>query len=122
MTWLRWPRKNVALFHITTAGFQGSPTAGARQESESLTGTATASPVSWSAIDSASATRISWAGPLHLFGVVEAGCKVVAGSRLKRSGTHWTVRGANAIIALRCYKLSGRFEDFWERRAHGAAA
>jgi hypothetical protein len=28
------------------------------------------------------------------------------------------VRGSNAIIALRCYKLSGRFEDFWERRAH----
>jgi hypothetical protein len=32
------------------------------------------------------------------------------------------VRGANAIIALRCYKLSGRFEDFWERRAQRAAA
>ena len=51
-------------------------------------------------------------------GVLEAGCKVVVGSRLKRSGMHWTVRGSNAIIALRCYKLSGRFEDFWERRAH----
>jgi hypothetical protein len=53
-------------------------------------------------------------------GVLEAGCKVVVGSRLKRSGVHWTLRGANAIIALRCYKLSGRFEDFWERRAHRA--
>jgi len=31
------------------------------------------------------------------------------------------VRGSNAIIALRCYKLSGRFEDFWERRAHRLA-
>jgi hypothetical protein len=30
---------------------------------------------------------------------------------------HWTVAGANAIIALRCCKLSGRFEDFWERRS-----
>jgi len=50
-------------------------------------------------------------------GVVEAGCKVVVGSRLKRAGMHWTVRGANAIIALRCSKLSGRFEDFWERRS-----
>jgi hypothetical protein len=30
---------------------------------------------------------------------------------------HWTVAGADAIIALRCCKLSGRFEDFWERRA-----
>jgi len=30
---------------------------------------------------------------------------------------HWSVKGANAIIALRCSKLSGRFEDFWERRS-----
>ena len=50
-------------------------------------------------------------------GVLEAGCKVVVGTRLKRSGMHWTVSGANAIIALRCSKLSGRFEDFWERRS-----
>ena len=50
-------------------------------------------------------------------GVLESGCKVVIGTRLKRSGMHWTVSGANSIIALRCCKLSGRFEDFWERRA-----
>jgi hypothetical protein len=50
-------------------------------------------------------------------GVVEAGCKVVIGTRLKRAGMHWTLKGANAIIALRCNKLSGRFEDFRERRA-----
>lgn len=55
-------------------------------------------------------------------GVVEAGCKVVIGTRLKRTGMHWTVRGANAIIALRCCKLSGRYEDFWERRSQRAAA
>lgn len=50
-------------------------------------------------------------------GVVEAGCKIVIATRLKRAGMHWTVKGANAIIALRCSKLSGRFEDFWERRS-----
>jgi len=50
-------------------------------------------------------------------GVVESGCKVVIGTRLKRAGMHWTVKGANAIIALRCSKLSGRFQDFWERRS-----
>jgi hypothetical protein len=50
-------------------------------------------------------------------GVVESGCKVVVGTRLKRAGMHWTVKGANAIIALRCSKLSGRFQDFWERRS-----
>ena len=55
-------------------------------------------------------------------GVVEAGCKLAIGTRLKRSGMHWTVRGANAIIALRCCKLSARFEDFWERRAQTKAA
>jgi hypothetical protein len=55
-------------------------------------------------------------------GVLEAGCKVVVGTRLKRAGMHWTVNGANAIIALRCSKLSGRFEDFWEHRTDRAAA
>jgi hypothetical protein len=55
----------------------------------------------------------------HLFvgsGVIEAGCKTVIGSRLKRSGMFWTVRGANAILALRCCHLNGRFEDYWEDR------
>lgn len=55
-------------------------------------------------------------------GVVEAGCKVAIGTRLKRAGMHWTVHGANAIIALRCCKLSGRFQDFWERRCERLAA
>ena len=55
----------------------------------------------------------------HLFvgsGVIEAGCKTVIGSRLKQSGMFWTVRGANAILALRCCYLNGRFEDYWEGR------
>lgn len=55
-------------------------------------------------------------------GVVEAGCKLAIATRLKRAGMHWTVAGANAIIALRCCKLSGRFEHFWERRSEPAAA
>ncbi len=48
-------------------------------------------------------------------------CKVAIGTRLKRIGMHWTVSGADAIIALRCCKLSGRFEEFWERRAAAQA-
>jgi hypothetical protein len=55
----------------------------------------------------------------HLFvgsGVIEAGCKTVVASRLKRSGMFWTVRGANAILALRCAHLNSRFEDYWESR------
>ena len=55
----------------------------------------------------------------HLFvgsGVIEAGCKTVIASRLKRSGMFWTVRGANAIVALRCCQLNGEFENYWEGR------
>jgi len=55
-------------------------------------------------------------------GVVEAGCKLAIGTRCKRAGMHWTVAGVDAIIALRCCKLSGRFEEFWERRAQRPAA
>ena len=55
-------------------------------------------------------------------GVVEAGCKVTVGTRLKRAGMHWSRRGANAILAPRCCRLSGRFEDFWDRRAQQRAA
>jgi Uncharacterised protein family (UPF0236) len=50
-------------------------------------------------------------------GVIEAGCKAVIGSRLKQSGMFWTVRGANAIIALRCNRLSRKFEDYWASRS-----
>jgi len=55
----------------------------------------------------------------HLFvgsGVIEAGCKTVVASRLKRSGMFWTLRGASAILALRCCYLNGEFEDYWEDR------
>ena len=53
-------------------------------------------------------------------GVVEAGCRTVIGSRLKRSGMFWSVRGADNIIALRCCRHSGRFEDYWEDRLAAA--
>ncbi len=52
-------------------------------------------------------------------GVLEAGCRTVIGQRLKQSGMHWTVNGANNIIALRCCFFSNRWEDFWEYRACG---
>ena len=31
-------------------------------------------------------------------GVIEAGCKTVVGSRLKRSGMFWTVRGCSSAV------------------------
>jgi hypothetical protein len=55
----------------------------------------------------------------HLFvgtGVIEAGCKTVIGSRCKQSGMFWTLRGANAILALRCCQFNGEFEDYWVAR------
>ncbi len=50
-------------------------------------------------------------------GVVEGGCKSIVGNRLKRGGMHWTVRGANAILALKAAIMSNRFDPWWERRA-----
>jgi hypothetical protein len=34
-------------------------------------------------------------------GMIEAGCRTLIVTRLKRSGMFWTVCGANAVIALR---------------------
>lgn len=49
-------------------------------------------------------------------GVIEAGCKTIIASRMKQSGMEWSLRGANAIISLRCVIKSGRLEDYWESR------
>ena len=49
-------------------------------------------------------------------GVVEAGCKTAIGARMKRAGMRWSERGANAIAALRCCRLSGRYDHFWRWR------
>jgi hypothetical protein len=49
-------------------------------------------------------------------GVIAAGCQTVIGSRLKLSGMFWTLRGANAIIALRCSLLNRQLEVYWAAR------
>ena len=57
--------------------------------------------------------RYHWFRRCGLFvgsGVVEASCKTVIGQRLKQSGMHWTVNGADAIIALRCKQASSTWE------------
>jgi len=64
----------------------------------------------------------SFAANTYLWsGVIEAGCKTVVAYRL-RSGMFWTVRGANAILALRCCHLNGEFEDYWEARRAGLSS
>lgn len=50
-------------------------------------------------------------------GVMEAGCRSVVAQRLKLSGMHWTLDGANSICMLRCLFFSHRWEDFWQYRA-----
>lgn len=51
-------------------------------------------------------------------GVVEAGCKIVVGQRLKQSGMLWSRKGAEHLLAVRCALLSGWFEDFWKAYAN----
>ena len=53
-------------------------------------------------------------------GVIEAACRTVVAQRLKLSGMFWTLRGANAIIALRCLLLNREFEDYWASRLKAA--
>ena len=60
-------------------------------------------------LNNAPRMRYRWFRSRGLFvgsGVVEAGCKAVIGQRLKQSGMHWTVTGADSIIALRCDQAS----------------
>ncbi|MDE0524658.1 MAG: hypothetical protein OXH79_22180 [Boseongicola sp.] len=52
-------------------------------------------------------------------GVVEAGCRQF-GLRLKRSGTRWSERGANAMLALKSCAMNLRVPDFLDWRANQA--
>ena len=64
-------------------------------------------------LNNAPRMRYHWFRQCGLFagsGVVEASCKTVIGQRLKQSGMHWTVNGADAIIALRCKEASSTWD------------
>ena len=64
-------------------------------------------------LNNAPRMRYHWFRQCGLFtgsGIVEASCKTVIGQRLKQSGMHWTVSGADAIIALRCREASSQWE------------
>jgi hypothetical protein len=64
-------------------------------------------------LNNAPRMRYKWFRSRGLFagsGVVEAGCKSVIGQRLKQSGMHWTVTGADSIITLRCAEASSQWE------------
>jgi hypothetical protein len=76
-------------------------------------------------LNNAPRMRYHWFRQCGLFvgsGVVEAGCKAVIGQRLKQSGMHWTVPGADAIIALRCAEASSQWEATCHDRHNQTAA
>jgi len=55
-------------------------------------------------------------------GVVEASCKSVVAQRLKQAGRHWTLAGADAIIALRCKEASSQWEAICDHRHNQTGA
>ena len=46
-------------------------------------------------------------------GVVEAACKTLVAQRLKLSGMRWGTRGAQAILTMRGWDQSERFDEAW---------
>jgi hypothetical protein len=69
-------------------------------------------------LNNAPRMRYKWFRSRGLFvgsGVVESGCKAVIGQRLKLAGQHWTIRGADAITALRCEQASIQDSQIWQR-------
>ena len=69
--------------------------------------------------------RYHWFRQCGLFvgsGVVEASCKTVIGQRLKQSGMHWSVNGADAIAALRCQQASRPEDQIWPARRNQTGA
>jgi len=48
-------------------------------------------------------------------GVIEAGCKVIVGNRMKNAGMHWSKDHAEKMICLRCDIRNG---DFLDRYLH----
>lgn len=46
-------------------------------------------------------------------GVVEAACKTLVAQRLKRSGMRWSKEGAQAILTMRGWDQSDRFDNAW---------
>jgi hypothetical protein len=76
-------------------------------------------------LNNAPRMRYKWFRSRGLFvgsGLVESGCKAVIGQRLKLSGMHWTIRGADAITALRCEQASRPGTQIWQRPRHQIAS
>jgi len=76
-------------------------------------------------LNNAPRMRYHWFRSRGLFvgsGVVEAGCKTIVGQRLKQSGMHWTIAGADPIITLRCAEASSQWETVCRNRNNQTGA
>ncbi len=40
----------------------------------------------------------------------------IVGRRMKCAGMRWSVDGANPVLWLRCARLGGWFDDYWNDR------
>ena len=49
-------------------------------------------------------------------GVIESACKHIIKSRMDRAGAQWSIKGADAMLQLRCIKASGHWQEFTELR------
>ena len=45
-------------------------------------------------------------------GVIEGACRHVVKDRLERTGMHWTLDGAQAMMKLRCVAINGQWDEF----------
>ena len=46
-------------------------------------------------------------------GVIEAGCKVIVGTRMKNAGMHWSKDNAEKMISLRCAIRNGQYFNLY---------
>lgn len=47
-------------------------------------------------------------------GVVEGACGSFVKDRMEKSGMHWTVKGAQAVLNIRAVKVNNDWTDFWK--------
>ena len=76
-------------------------------------------------LNNAPRMRYHWFRSRGLFvgsGVVEASCKTLIGQRLKQSGMHWTVAGADSISTLRCAEASSQWQTICRNRHNQTGA
>lgn len=47
-------------------------------------------------------------------GVIEGACRYLVKDRMDRTGAHWSLEGAEAVLQMRALVASGDFEEYWD--------